>query len=77
MEMKRGLYETINGKSWLINVKGTKFLYVGSETDARLEMNSIAEDLQRMRDEYRERQGKKPLKSEILGTMREIKSLNF
>ena len=71
--LRKGFYDCIEGQVWKIRVQGNDYLYIGGETDARLHMNDIADEAQRVRDEERERKGKRKLKSEILGSMKEIK----
>jgi hypothetical protein len=75
--LKKGLYESKEGRVWVITVKGVKYLFVGNDTDCRLTMNDLANEEQRDRDGFRERQGMKKLKSEITGTMKELTALKL
>lgn len=44
-QLSEGLYNLGRDSLWLIKVDGSKYLYVGSETDARLNMNDLAAEL--------------------------------
>lgn len=76
MVLREGLHEIPNTKIWIITVQKQKYLYVGSETNARLTMNDLSNEAQEQRDSERERTGKRALKTEITGTMKELKALS-